>query len=153
MNKKQMDMLNDYFLHSALHLLSLEEQCLRRICAKDLSVRELHALEAVSSLRESGKNTMAEVARYLHLSPASLTTAVNVLVKKGYVLRRYSPTDRRVIYVELTDAGEEANRKYLDFIRNMICEVSRGMDEESADSLISSILSLSEYLENNAEAE
>ena len=65
MNKKQMEILNDYFLHSALHLLSLEEQCLRKICAKDLSIRELHVLEAVSSLRESGRNTMAEIARYL----------------------------------------------------------------------------------------
>ena len=145
-----MEILNDYFLHSVLHLLSLEEQCLRKICAKDLSIRELHVLEAVSSLRESGRNTMAEIARYLHLSPASLTTAVNVLVKKNYVSRRYSPTDRRVIYVDLSETGEEANRKYLDFIRDLIGEVSRGMDEESADSMISSILSLSEYLENNA---
>ena len=151
MNKKQIDILNDYFLHSALHVLSMEEQCLRRACAKDLSIRELHVLEAVASLRCHGKNTMAEIARYLHLSPASLTTAVNVLVKKGYVSRSYSPNDRRVIFVDLTDAGEEANRKYLDFVREMILEVGRDLDEESADSMISSILNLSDYLESNAE--
>ncbi len=151
MNKKQTDILNDYFLHSALHLLTLEEQCLRRVCAKDLSIRELHVLEAVSSLRGSGKNTMAEIARYLHLSPASLTTAVNVLVKKGYVVRNYSPTDRRVIFVLLTDAGEEANRKYLDFIRGMIAELGQDLDEESADKLISSILTLNDYLDANAD--
>jgi DNA-binding MarR family transcriptional regulator len=150
-NKKQTDILNDYFLHSALHLLTLEEQCLRRVCAKDLSIRELHVLEAVSSLRGSGKNTMAEIARYLHLSPASLTTAVNVLVKKGYVVRNYSPTDRRVIFVLLTDAGEEANRKYLDFIRGMIAELGQDLDEESADKLISSILTLNDYLDANAD--
>ena len=80
MNKKQIDILNDYFLHTALHLLTLEEQCLRKACSKDLSIRELHVLEAVSSLRGAGRNTMAEIARYLHLSPASLPTAVNVLV-------------------------------------------------------------------------
>ena len=152
MNKKQLDILNDYFLHSALHLLTMEEQCLRRACAEDLSIRELHVLEAVSDLRGKGKNTMAEVARYLHLSPASLTTAVNVLVKKGYVERKYSTADRRVIYVELTEAGETANRKYLDFVRDMILEIGRGLDEESADSLISSIITLSDYLEANAEA-
>ena len=151
MNKKQIDILNDYFLHSALHLLTMEEQCLRRACAKDLSIRELHVLEAVSSLRGSGRNTMAEIARYLHLSPASLTTAVNVLVKKGYVSRNYSPADRRVIFVTLTDTGEEANRKYLDFVREMIMEVGRDLDEENADSMISSILNLSDYLESNAE--
>ena len=152
MNQKQIGILNDYFLHSALRLLSLEEQCLRRSCSKDLSVRELHVLEAVSSLRSSGKNTMAEIAKYLHLSPASLTTAINVLVNKGYVARSYSPVDRRVIFVELTETGEDANRRYLDFVRDMILSVADGLDEESADTLISTILNLSEYLEANAEA-
>ena len=150
MNKKQIDILNDYFLHTALHLLTLEEQCLRKACSKDLSIRELHVLEAVSSLRGAGRNTMAEIARYLHLSPASLTTAVNVLVKKNYVSRRYSPTDRRVIYVDLSETGEEANRKYLDFVRDMIRTVGRDLDEENTDAMIASILSLTEYLEKNA---
>ena len=151
MNQKQLRILNDYFLHSALHLLTLEEQCLRRVCSRDLSVRELHVLEAVSSLSGTRKNTMAEIAKYLHLSPASLTTAVNVLVKKGYAERSYSPADRRVIFVVLTEAGLEANRKYLDFVRGMILNISAGLDEESADTLISTILNLSEYLEENAE--
>ena len=152
MNKKQIDILNDYFLHTALHLLTLEEQCLRKACSKDLSIREQHVLEAVSSLRGSGRNTMAEIARYLHLSPASLTTAVNVLVKKEFVTRSYSPVDRRVIYVELSESGEEANRKYLDFVRDMIRTVGRDLDEENTDAMISSIISLTEYLEKNAEA-
>ncbi|MBR5364694.1 MAG: MarR family transcriptional regulator [Clostridia bacterium] len=152
MNKKQIDILNDYFLHTALHLLTLEEQCLRKACSKDLSIRELHVLEAVSSLRGSGRNTMAEIARYLHLSPASLTTAVNVLVKKEFVTRSYSPVDRRVIYVELSESGEEANRKYLDFVRDMIRTVGRDLDEENTDAMIASIISLTEYLEKNAEA-
>lgn len=152
MNKKQIDILNDYFLHSALHLLTLEEQCLRKACSKDLSIRELHVLEAVSSLRGANRNTMAEIARYLHLSPASLTTAVNVLVKKEYVTRSYSPVDRRVIYVELSESGEAANRKYLDFVRDMIRTVGRDLDEENTDAMIASILSLTEYLEKNAEA-
>ena len=150
MNKKQTDILNDYFLHSALHLLTLEEQCLRKSCASDLSVRELHVIEAVAALGESGKNTMAEIARYLHLSPASLTTAVNVLVKKEYIVRDYSPVDRRVIYVRLTEKGIDANRSYLDFVREMICRVTENVDEQSADSMIEAMLKLSEYLEGGA---
>ena len=67
MNKKQNDILTDYMLHSALHFITLQEQYLRRVCEKDLSLRELHVLEAVASLEDAKKNTMAEVARYLHL--------------------------------------------------------------------------------------
>lgn len=148
MNKKQTEIINDYFLHSALHLLTLEEQCLRKRCAKDLSVRELHVLEAVSALTNEEKNTMAEIARYLHLSPASLTTAVNVLVKKKYLEREYSPNDRRVIFVRLTDEGERANREYLDFQRELVYYITKDIDEQTADTMIEAMFKLSEYLEN-----
>jgi len=148
MNKKQIDILNDYFLHSALHMMSLEEQCLRKICAEDLSIRELHVIEAVSVLQGQHKNTMAEIARYLHLSPASLTTAVNTLVRKGYLIRDYSPTDRRVIFVETTEKGVEANRKYLDFVRDMLWYISRDIDEQTSDAMLEALMKLSEYLEN-----
>lgn len=151
MNKKQIDILCDYFLHSALHLTTLEEQCLRKICAPDLSIRELHVLEAISSLQGQGRGTMAEIARYLHLSPASLTAAVNVLVKKDYVWRQYSSEDRRVIWVRLTEKGEEANRRYLDFERTMIYEVGKDLDETVSDALIETLFKMSDYLEKGAE--
>ncbi|MBQ8512739.1 MAG: MarR family transcriptional regulator [Clostridia bacterium] len=151
MNKKQIDILNDYFLHSALHMMTLEEQCLRRVCAEDLSVRELHVIEAVSVLQTQHKNTMAEIAKYLHLSPASLTTAVNTLARKEYLEREYSPTDRRVIYVETTERGAEANRKYLDFVRKMIWYISRDIDEQTSDTMIEAIMKLSEFLESGGD--
>ncbi|MBQ9716517.1 MAG: MarR family transcriptional regulator [Clostridia bacterium] len=147
MNKKQIDILNDYFLHSVLRLISQEEQCLRRVCSPDLSIRELHVVEAVACLQADSRSTMAEIARYLHLSPASLTTAVNVLVKKGFLDREYSAEDRRVIYVRLTETGEAANRKYLDFVRNMLYEVSSDLDEDVADQMIEVLLRLSDYLD------
>lgn len=150
MNKKQIEIINDYFLHSALHLLTLEEQCLRKRCAKDLSVKELHVIEAVSALTNDEKNTMAEIARYLHLSPASLTTAVNVLVKKEYLAREYSPDDRRVIFVRLTDSGEKVNREYLDFQRELVYYITKDIDEQTADTMIEAMLKLSEYLEDGA---
>lgn len=151
MNKKQTEILNDYFLHSALHMITLEEHCLRKKCANDLSVKEFHVIEAVAALTEQNKNTMAEIAKYLHLSPASLTTAVNVLVKKEYLVREYSSQDRRVIFVQLTDKGVAANREYLDFQREMIAYITKDIDEQSADSMIEALFKLSEYLENGAE--
>ncbi len=153
MNKKQTDILKDYILHSALHMLTLEEQWLKQICAKDLSVRELHVIEAVVCLSDSGRNTMAEIARYLRLSPASLTAAVNVLVKKEYLEREYSVKDRRVIYVKATDSGNAANRKYLDFVKNMMYYIGKDLDEQSADKLIEAVLKISDFFEKGAAGE
>lgn len=153
MNKKQTDILNDYVLHSALHLITLEEQYLRKTCEKDLSLRELHVLEAVSSLEDTKKNTMAEIARYLKLSPASLTTAVNTLVKKKYLVREYSSDDRRVIYVELTETGRDANRKYLEFVKKLVVFIGKDLDEAAADGMIESLIKVNEYLEKSEENE
>lgn len=153
MNKKQTDLLNDYVLHSALHLITLEEQYLRKTCEKDLSLRELHVLEAVSSLENTKKNTMAEIARYLRLSPASLTTAVNVLVKKKYLVREYSSDDRRVIYVELTETGRDANRKYLEFVKKLVGFIGKDLDETAADGMIEALIKVNEYLEKPEENE
>lgn len=151
MNKKQTEILSDYVLHSALHMLTLEDQCLRHICAADLSVRELHVIEAVSSLSTAGKNTMAEIAKYLRVSPASLTASVSVLVKKGYLDREYSPVDRRVIYITLTQSGEAMNRKYLDFVRDLMVYIGRDLDEETADRMIDALMKVVDYFERAAD--
>jgi len=153
MNKKQTEILSDYVLHSALHMLTLEEQCLKHICASDLSVRELHVIEAVSCLAQSEKNTMAETAKHLRVSPASLTAAVNVLVKKGYLEREYSPVDRRVIYINLTELGYEANRKYLGFVRDLMVYIGEDLDEESADKMIDVLMKAVEYFERAADGD
>ncbi len=153
MNKKQTDILSDYVLHSSLHMLTLEEQCLKHICASDLSVRELHVIEAVASLAQTGGNTMAETAKYLRVSPASLTAAVNVLVKKGYLKREYSPVDRRVIYVYLTERGDEANRKYLSFVRDLMVYIGEDLEEEVADKMIDALMKAVEYFERAADGD
>ena len=93
---------------------------------------------------------MAEVAKYLHVSPASLTSAVNVLVKKGYIVREYSPIDRRVIYITLTESGEVVNRKYLDFVRDLMLYIGRDLDEETADRMIDTIMKAVDYFERAA---
>ena len=76
---------------------------------------------------------------------------VNVLVKKGYLEREYSAEDRRMIHVCLTEKGETANRKYLDFVRNMLYEVSSDLDEDTADKMIETLLRLSDYLDRAQE--
>jgi hypothetical protein len=50
----------------------------------------------------------------------------------------------------LTEKGIDANRSYIDFVREMICRVTENVDEQSADSMIEAMLKLSEYLEDGA---
>jgi len=51
--------------------------------------------------------TMAELSRTLQLDPGSMTRALDRLEAKGLVHRVRSLSDRRVINLELTDAGRQ----------------------------------------------
>src|SRR5580765_3066627 len=50
---------------------------------------------------------MTELAGRLRLSPSGLTRRIDGLVRQGYVERVSCPSDRRVAYASLTDAGYE----------------------------------------------
>ncbi len=54
-----------------------------------------------------GRATHADLARRVWLTPATLTGVVDTLEKGGYVRRERDATDRRVVWLVLTDAGQE----------------------------------------------
>ena len=50
MTQQQRDSLNYFFVHVFNRILACEEQALSRVGASDLSVKELHVLDAVGDL-------------------------------------------------------------------------------------------------------
>lgn len=57
------------------------------------------------SAAEDGSMKMCDLAELLQLSPSGLTRRLDGLVKAGWVERRPSALDRRVMHAVLTDAG------------------------------------------------
>lgn len=53
----------------------------------------------------SGRLTHADLARKLWVRPATLTGVVDTLVKAGYLARERDETDRRKVWLVLTDEG------------------------------------------------
>lgn len=77
--------------------------------ANKLSVAQLELLSAVS---ENPGTRPGQLARFLHLAPNSVTTLVNGLHGMGLISRASNPDDRRTVELTLTDAGEEAVRRW-----------------------------------------
>ena len=145
MNKEQALILNDFFVNVFNQILAWEDQTLKKTGKKDLSVRELHVIEAVDTLKSEKQNTMANIAKLLAVSPGSLTTSVNVLVKKGYLTRSYSEKDRRVVYVDLTDMGKEVKLIHTKFHEEMIMSVDDALKSDEFDILISALTKLKDF--------
>ena len=74
-----------------------------------LSAMEAFSLEVIELL---GEPTVGQFAEFLNISQSNATYKVNSLIKKGYLERLNSTTDRREYYLKLSD-------KYYKYINLM----------------------------------
>lgn len=145
MTDEQKDMLNGFFITVFNSILAWEDQSLRDVGRQDLTVREMHVIEAVSILEVKGANTMANVAKVLSVSPGSLTTSVNALVSKGYLSRQRSEKDRRKVLVSPTEKGKEVNVCHKQFHDEMVGFVSELFSEDETELIFKVLERLSKF--------
>lgn len=110
----------------------------------------MHIIEAIG-LGE-GKN-MSAIAKKLNITVGSLTTSMNSLVNKKYVVRIRSEEDRRVVYIRLTEKGERAYHHHEDFHTQMTQAVVDKLTEEEMPVLVKTLNGLSEFFRNYHEQE
>ncbi|MFR8003163.1 MAG: MarR family winged helix-turn-helix transcriptional regulator [Hydrogeniiclostridium sp.] len=126
----------------------IEEQQLANIDRLNLTIGEIHLLEAVGSPRQhpEGK-TISEISEDLQISLPSVTLAINKLLKKGFVEKRRSEKDGRKVHVLLTHSGETANRAHALFHHRMAVSISEGLTEEEKNAMLRGITKLNSFLD------
>ncbi len=91
----------------------------------DLTIQETRVVEL---LGEAGGQMMRAVAEHLGLAVNSVTSIADGLERKGLLTRVRSSSDRRVVHVELTEAGMIASRSVFDiktkFHREMLATLT-----------------------------
>lgn len=149
MNTAKRTEINHSFVKVFNSILSWEEQSFKDMGLEKLSLRELHVIEAVYYLLGKDKNKMSEIAAYMSITPGSLTTSVNCLVKKGYLERQSVPEDRRVVKIVPTKMAEEANEIHQKLHMEMVDKVFSSFDEKSIDVLIDALVRLDSMFGND----
>ncbi|NTU88535.1 MAG: MarR family transcriptional regulator [Actinobacteria bacterium] len=150
MTDLQLERLNYFFVHTFNNIFLWEERALAEAGVKNLSTKEMHVIAAVSSLGTTKQNTMSQIAGTLHISVGALTTAVNTLIRKGYLARAKDDKDRRRVLVYLTDSGREMNGKHDAFHALMIENVQKVIGESDLETLTASLGQLSAFFESLA---
>ncbi len=134
--------LNDILVGLLNSVMKVEEQSLRDMNGIELSLTEVHTLEAIGI----GKpKTMTQVAGALKISVSTLTVAINKLVKKGYVERSRVDEDRRIVKIALTESGEEAVSIHQSFHIDMMEDMTSNMTDEEIEILLKSMEGLAEF--------
>ena len=134
-NKLLVDTFND--------VMYIEEQALKIGMFSDVSITEVHTIEAVTMYK---KKTMSELAKCLNITVGTLTVAINNLVKKGYVERFKSETDKRVVYVGLTKRGRLLYRVHDKFHKDMVKATIDGLSKQEEDILANALIRLDKFL-------
>lgn len=146
--EKGKKILNELLVQLFNNILQIEEKSLKNGPLSDLSVTELHTIEAIGMYKE---RTMTEVAQDLKITVGTLTTAINKLIKKGYVDRKRIEEDRRVVLIHLTKKGKLAYRIHEKFHNDMINETISGLREDEEEILISSLERLNVFFKEKYE--
>lgn len=136
--------INHYLVTIFNEVLTIEEDALKGSMFQDVSVKEMHTIEAIGMNRN---RTMTQVANKLCVTVGTLTVSINNLVKKGYVERVRSEEDRRVVRLGLTKKGRLLFRLHDKFHREMVNETIEEMDPEEIDTLIKGLRNLHKFLE------
>lgn len=147
--QKETSVVNELLVKIFNEILQIEEKTLKSGYFSDLSVREMHTIEAIGS---KSKRMMSEVAQDLGITVGTLTTSINRLIKKGYVERSRIEEDRRVVLVELTKKGKVANRLHERFHNEMVKEMMDGLLDDEKEVLIRSLNKLNNYFIEKCES-
>ena len=134
--------INKLFVHLFNDILELEEKAVITEEFKDLTNNDMHIIEAVG-LGEGDK--MSNIARKLGITVGSLTTSMNALVNKKYVLRERSEEDRRVVNIHLTPKGEKAYHHHAEFHKKMVEAIPEHITEDEIPVLTKALEGLYQF--------
>ncbi len=111
-----------------------------------LTTVETFCMEVIHAL---GNPTVNEFAEYVGISSPNASYKVNNLVRKGYLERRMSQTDKRQVHLAVT-------QKYLDYlnisetyVENVMNRMEKRMSPEQSGELKNSLLLLLDEMKND----
>ena len=139
------EQLIDLIVDAYPPILKVEDTILKRSDNIDLSINEMHMLEAVGKGKNKPK-TISEIAEDLGITLPSVTVAINKLVKKGYVEKLRGEEDARIVYVTLTKQGKKIDSVHRYFHESMVRSIISGMSEQEQQVLYQGILKLDLFL-------
>ena len=139
--KDSIKVVNELLVELFNDILTIEKTALQNSKFSDLSITEMHVLEAIGY----NPRTMTDVADQIGVTVGTLTTSINRLVKKEYVIRKRSEDDRRFVEIGLSDKGKLAYRIHESFHQTMVKAMVDKLSDEDNAVLINSLKRLNQF--------
>ena len=112
MEKSTNRILNELLVNLFNNVMDTEAEAVITEEFKDITNNDMHIMEAIG-IEEP--RSMSVIAKRLKVTVGTLTTNMNSLEDKGYIIRQRSTVDKRVVLVVLTEKGRKAFFHHRDF--------------------------------------
>lgn len=134
--------LNTLLVTLFREIMNIEQDALISGEFMDITVNDMHVIEAID-LGEPRPSSV--VAKRLAVTMGTLTKSIDRLTRTGYVLRRRSEEDKRLVLLSLTERGKRAYMHHQRFHEDMIRAAMGQFNRQEADILIHSLKGLVDY--------
>lgn len=124
-------------------ILHIEETQLKSSPFKDLTIKEMHTINAIGL---HDRPSASETAARLHVTRGTLTVAVQRLEKKGYVVRHRVEDDKRMVTLSLSRKGKLMYRAHQAFHQQMVSRFIDGFTENQVGLIEIALDHLLEFL-------
>lgn len=114
------EILVDVLSRAYSRIIYSEEKILKDGLGEALSIKEFHTLQVIYTAMSNKTNTASTIAKHLGITLGTCTINIDRLIQKGLVNKVKNNTDRRIVYIELTEKGMQAHLKQLARIKKVI---------------------------------
>ncbi|MBB1062511.1 MarR family winged helix-turn-helix transcriptional regulator [Limosilactobacillus fastidiosus] len=139
--------INESLIRIYNGILWIEEKKLRESTFNDLTIKEMHAIDAISMYDHQ---TSSQVAKKLHLSPGTMTATANRLIAKGYAKRFHDEEDRRIIRLGLTHKGRVLYRAHRAYHNMMVKSFLKDMSESEQKIIHKALRNLEDFVDDHS---
>lgn len=146
MEQRTNRLLSELLINLFTNVMDAEAKAVITEEFKDITNNDLHIMEAIG-IEEPRK--MSDIARKLNVTAGTLTTNINSLEDKGYIVRERSNQDKRVVCVILTEKGRKAFFHHRDYHKRMIRTIVKDLKEDEKEVLIRCLRTLNHFLEQD----
>ncbi|MFL1695506.1 MarR family winged helix-turn-helix transcriptional regulator [Weissella kandleri] len=144
-NKNAFEEANAELVDVFNNAMWIEEAVLGDSAYNDLTLKDMHIIAAIGDEKQVTASRLAEIIR---VTPSTMTSAIDKLVRKNYVQRERDQDDRRVVLITLTESGQKVCEMHAEFHRKLTKALLSSSDETANQNIQTALGRLQQYLRN-----
>ncbi|WHY02918.1 MarR family transcriptional regulator [Neobacillus sp. DY30] len=145
MDKKTIQELIDRYVSVSFEVNKKAESLIKSQIEEDLTIDQHYIIGYIKNTKEC---TSSELAEAFEVNKSAITAIINRLADKGLIERTRDENDRRVVYLTLSDKGQELIQKTQEKVHLLVESLITQFDEAEITNFINTYEKLAQILTN-----